>query len=149
MIEEIVLNTFKSYRINNIKYNADNGLCSKYLYIDLKTHNNKTVLLSFVERNTDGIFIWPPHINYEDLQTHSTIILYNYLKYRGLIKEKAEFDKYRIFGNINSSKEEIKSLFMMTPYAYRTPASGRARLAELTSLTTEIEFYLFTYKKAN
>ena len=107
MIEEIVLNTFKSYRINNIKYNADNGLCSKYLYIDLKTHNNKTVLLSFVERNTDGIFIWPPHINYEDLQTHSTIILYNYLKYRGLIKEKAEFDKYRIFGNINSSKEEI------------------------------------------
>ena len=106
-IEEIVSNTFRSYIINNIKYNANKDISSIYLYIELKTHNNKTILLSFVERNTDGIFIWPPHINYEDLQTHSTIILYNYLKYRGLIKEKAEFDKYRILGNINSSNEEI------------------------------------------
>lgn len=47
------------------------------------------------------------------------------------------------------TSEKINALFMMTPYAYRTPASGRARLTELTSLTTEIEFYLFTYKKAN
>jgi 23S rRNA (guanine745-N1)-methyltransferase len=45
--------------------------------------------------------------------------------------------------------EKIRSLFMMTPYAYRTPASGRARLEALTALTTEIEFYLFTYKKIN
>ena len=45
--------------------------------------------------------------------------------------------------------EKINALFMMTPYAYRTPTAGRARLDALTSLTTEIEFYLFTYKKAN
>ena len=43
--------------------------------------------------------------------------------------------------------EKIRSLFMMTPYAYRTSASGRARLEALSSLTTEIEFYLFVYKK--
>lgn len=45
--------------------------------------------------------------------------------------------------------EKIRALFMMTPYAYRTPASGRARLEALTSLTTEIEFYLFTYRKTS
>ena len=37
---------------------------------------------------------------------------------------------------------------MMTPYAYRTSREGRERLAELTSLTTEVEFYLFVYRKS-
>lgn len=107
-IETTVLNTFNSYIINNIKYNADNNMSSIYIYIELKTHNNKYMLLSFVEREFDGVFIWPPHIRYEDFKTNSTIILYNYLKYRGFMKERVEFDKYRIFGNINSSNEEIK-----------------------------------------
>ena len=45
------------------------------------------------------------------------------------------------------SQEKIHSLFMMTPYAYRSPREGRARLEALSTLTTEVEFYLFTYKK--
>ena len=45
------------------------------------------------------------------------------------------------------TQEKIYSLFMMTPYAYRTSREGRERLLALTSLTTEVEFYLFVYKK--
>lgn len=46
------------------------------------------------------------------------------------------------------TQEKIHALFMMTPYAYRTSREGRARLDSLSSLATEVEFYLFTYKKA-
>ena len=45
------------------------------------------------------------------------------------------------------TKEKIQSLFMMTPYAYRTPPSARDRLASLDTLTTEIEFIVFTYER--
>lgn len=45
--------------------------------------------------------------------------------------------------------EKIHALFMMTPYAYRTSREGRERLAATSSLTTEVEFYLYTYKKTN
>ena len=45
------------------------------------------------------------------------------------------------------TQEKIHALFMMTPYAYRSPREGRDRLLALSSLTTEVEFYLFTYKK--
>lgn len=45
------------------------------------------------------------------------------------------------------SSEKITSLFMMTPYAYRTPPSARERLKSLTLLKTEIEFILFTYER--
>ena len=44
-------------------------------------------------------------------------------------------------------KEKIASLFMMTPYAYRTPPSARERLFSLDRLKTEIEFILFTYER--
>ena len=47
------------------------------------------------------------------------------------------------------TQEKIHSLFMMTPYAYRSPREGRERLAALDRLTTEIEFYLFVYRKVN
>ena len=47
------------------------------------------------------------------------------------------------------SQDRIHALFMMTPYAYRSPREGRERLAKLDRLTTEIEFYLFTYRKVN
>ena len=43
--------------------------------------------------------------------------------------------------------EKIKSLFMMTPYAYRTPPSARERLLSLSLLETEIEFIVFTYER--
>ena len=45
------------------------------------------------------------------------------------------------------SGEKIKSLFMMTPYAYRTGKLGRERVLALDSLTTEVEFVIFVYEK--
>ena len=41
----------------------------------------------------------------------------------------------------------IESLFSMTPYYYKTPAEGAARLAALETLTTEADFWVVTYGK--
>lgn len=43
--------------------------------------------------------------------------------------------------------EAINSLFMMTPYAYRTSEAGRVRLSALTSLKCEAQFLIATYTK--
>lgn len=48
--------------------------------------------------------------------------------------------------NLDSS-EKIKSLFMMTPYAYRTGTDGRERVLSLENLTTDADFVVFVYKK--
>lgn len=45
------------------------------------------------------------------------------------------------------SQEKIRSLFMMTPYAYRTGRVERERVFALESIETEIEFWLFLYEK--
>ena len=45
------------------------------------------------------------------------------------------------------SQEEIAALFMMTPYAYRTPREGRERLRALSSLTTTVDFRILVYRK--
>jgi hypothetical protein len=45
------------------------------------------------------------------------------------------------------TKEKIRALFMMTPYAYRTGKVGRERVLSLNTLTTEIEFTVFVYEK--
>lgn len=47
------------------------------------------------------------------------------------------------------TSEKIKSLFMMTPYAYRTKKEDKERVLALSSLKTEIEFVVFVYKKQN
>ncbi len=44
------------------------------------------------------------------------------------------------------SNEAIRSLFMMTPYAYRTPREDRDRVLALSSLETDVEFLIFVYK---
>lgn len=44
--------------------------------------------------------------------------------------------------------EKIRSLFMMTPYAYRTPRESRDMVLSLDKLTTEVEFEIFVYKKS-
>ena len=44
-------------------------------------------------------------------------------------------------------KEQISSLFMMTPYAYRTRREDCERILSLDKLTNEVEFILFVYKK--
>lgn len=46
-----------------------------------------------------------------------------------------------------TDKKSINSLFMMTPYAYRTPHSARESLAKLDTLTTEVEFIIFVYER--
>ncbi len=43
--------------------------------------------------------------------------------------------------------EAIADLFSMTPYYYRTPRSGRERLASLPSLDTHAEFLILGYRK--
>ena len=43
--------------------------------------------------------------------------------------------------------EKIKSLFMMTPYAYRTKKEDRERVLSLDFLETEVEFLIFVYRK--
>ncbi len=50
--------------------------------------------------------------------------------------------KFRLTG-----QEEIKSLFMMTPYAYRTKQSDREKVAALNSLECTADFRIFVYKK--
>ncbi len=47
-----------------------------------------------------------------------------------------------------SSNAEIRSLFMMTPYAYRTGSKGRERVLSLDTLSTEADFYVCVYKKS-
>ena len=42
---------------------------------------------------------------------------------------------------------EIMSLFMMTPYYYKTSAEGQQRAAGLTELTTETSFQILLYRK--
>lgn len=41
----------------------------------------------------------------------------------------------------------IESLFSMTPYHYKTPAEGAARLAARETLTTEADFWVIAYGK--
>ena len=43
--------------------------------------------------------------------------------------------------------EAVCSLFMMTPYAYRTPKEDKERVLSLSSVTTEIEFIIDVYEK--
>ena len=45
-------------------------------------------------------------------------------------------------------REMIEALFSMTPYYWRTSKSDHAKLADLDSLTTEVDFDLFLYRKA-
>ena len=45
------------------------------------------------------------------------------------------------------STEKIQSLFMMTPYAYRTRPSDRAKVEALETLECTADFRIFVYKK--
>jgi len=45
------------------------------------------------------------------------------------------------------SKQDIESLFAMTPYYWKTPLEGAKLLGKLEKLTTEIEFELHVLKK--
>lgn len=57
---------------------------------------------------------------------------------------KHESLSYRIDLKAN---EDVRSLFMMTPYAYRTPREDRARVLALPEVSTEVEFIIDVYEK--
>lgn len=70
--------------------------------------------------------------------------------------ENTELDGFRLLKEQTirkeiqlSSNEDIKNLFMMTPYYYKTSASDQRKLDDLKTLTTETEFLILTYKKSN
>ena len=44
-------------------------------------------------------------------------------------------------------QEDIQALFQMTPYAWKTPGAGKARLAALTELDCRIDFRVHVFKK--
>ena len=46
-----------------------------------------------------------------------------------------------------SSGDEVRALFGMTPYAYRTPPHCRARVTSLDSLDVTAHFHVFVYEK--
>ena len=102
-IEKITIKFLGRYEVYNITYSANEDMNGKYLEIEFKTRINKRLRLQFAERGKDGVFIWPPFI----FSNYGVLDLYEYLKYRELWNEYNEFNKYRIFGNINSSEEEI------------------------------------------
>lgn len=45
------------------------------------------------------------------------------------------------------TKDDIRSLFMMTPYAYRTSREDRERVLSLSEVFTEVEFVIDVYEK--
>lgn len=59
-----------------------------------------------------------------------------------LIEDEPLTYKFRL-----DSPEKIHSLFMMTPYAYRTRPSDRAKVEALKSLDCTADFRIFVYKK--
>ena len=44
-------------------------------------------------------------------------------------------------------QEDIQALFQMTPYAWKTPGAGKARLAALTELDCRVDFRIHVFKK--
>ena len=56
-------------------------------------------------------------------------------------------DMHVRYGMHLSSGEDIRALFMMTPYAYRTGREERERVFSLTELDTDADFYVLAYKK--
>lgn len=62
----------------------------------------------------------------------------------GFTLTRSEIIKYEIE---LKSNEDIKSLFMMTPYFYKTGKHDQEKLEDLDYLKTKIEFFLAEYKK--
>ena len=46
-----------------------------------------------------------------------------------------------------SSSSDLENLFMMTPYAYRTPPEAREKIYSIDSLSCEADFHVLVYKK--
>ncbi len=68
--------------------------------------------------------------------------------------EETEIDGFRLVSHDILSydlkldtPEDIRSLFMMTPYAYRTSKEDRERVLSLSEVTTTVEFVIDVYEK--
>lgn len=46
-----------------------------------------------------------------------------------------------------TTQDDIRSLFMMTPYAYRTSKEDRERILSLCEISTDVEFIIDVYEK--
>ena len=66
------------------------------------------------------------------------------MKLEGFSLVASEELKYSISLNTDA---DIRALFMMTPYAYRTSAIGRERVLSLKHLDTDAHFFILTYRK--
>ena len=61
-----------------------------------------------------------------------------------------EIDRRRVHYEITvKGAEMIEALFSMTPYYWRTSRDDHAKLAGLETLTTEVDFDLFLFRKAD
>ena len=68
--------------------------------------------------------------------------------------EATEIDGFRLLSHevlsyriTLDTPEAIRSLFMMTPYAYRTSREDRQRVLSLSEVSTEVEFIIDVYEK--
>ncbi len=61
-----------------------------------------------------------------------------------------EIDRQRLAYTVTIvGREAIEALFSMTPYYWRTSEADRAKLNAIESLTTELDFDIFTYQKGD
>ena len=64
--------------------------------------------------------------------------------------EMKEIDRRRLTYTITVEGEEaIEALFSMTPYYWRTSEADHAKLKNLQTLTTEVDFDIFIYQKGD
>lgn len=68
--------------------------------------------------------------------------------------EEAQLDGFKLLSHETLSytlklntEGDIRALFMMTPYAYRTSREDRERVLSLSEVTTEVEFVIDVYEK--
>lgn len=53
----------------------------------------------------------------------------------------------KISDRVTISKQDLKTLFSMTPYFYRTSDTDKAKLENVEQLDLTVEFVIFEYKK--
>lgn len=56
-------------------------------------------------------------------------------------------DEREVQGTITVPAAQLEALFAMTPYYWKTPRDGAARLAALPQLTTTIAFRFLVFEK--
>lgn len=65
------------------------------------------------------------------------------------LPEKLDLKKEKkITYKFTASKEELESLFLMTPYAFKTSISDKEKISRIESLEITADFDIFVYQKA-